>query len=125
MPHKYPGWNLDLRWFDQQQEPMFPTGIHYNCWGADSEMLTVGEVAMMLVMDRLTDKPDWHIKVFDDEIAQKWRQEALTWPEDDLWNRTNNAMPYRTDFWDEADLQAFIPERPKKILTEEAVDYVG
>jgi len=104
---------------------MYPTGIHYNCWGADSEMLTVGEVAMMLVMDRLTDKPDWHIKVFDDEIAQKWRQEALAWPEDDLWNRTSNAMPYRAETWDEADLQSFIPERPKKILTEEAVDYVG
>lgn len=32
---------------------------------------------MMIVMDRLTDQPDWHIKVFDDDIANKWKTEAV------------------------------------------------
>ena len=29
---------------------------------------------MMAVMDKITDKPDWDEKVFDDIIVQKWRQ---------------------------------------------------
>jgi hypothetical protein len=33
---------------------------------------------MMELMNRLTDKPDWDKKVFDDDIVSKWRQEALT-----------------------------------------------
>ena len=31
----------------------------------------------MAIMDKITDKPDWDKKVFDDTIVQKWRQEAL------------------------------------------------
>ncbi|KAF8330212.1 hypothetical protein F5887DRAFT_97981 [Amanita rubescens] len=32
---------------------------------------------MMRLMNQLTDKPNWHKKVFDDDIANKWKQEAL------------------------------------------------
>ena len=32
---------------------------------------------MMAIMDKITDKPDWDRKVFDDTIVHKWRQEAL------------------------------------------------
>ncbi|KAM6502962.1 Protein of unknown function (DUF4246) domain containing protein [Amanita muscaria] len=32
---------------------------------------------MMRLMNQLTDKPDWTIKVFDDGIANKWKNEAL------------------------------------------------
>lgn len=38
--------------------------------------LTAREVAMLGVMNAITDKPDWHKKVFDDEIVAKWKQEA-------------------------------------------------
>lgn len=38
--------------------------------------LTAREVAMLGVMNALTDKPDWHKKVFDDEIVANWKQEA-------------------------------------------------
>ncbi|KAM6491104.1 Protein of unknown function (DUF4246) domain containing protein [Amanita muscaria] len=31
----------------------------------------------MRLMNQLTDKPDWNIKVFDDDIANKWKNEAL------------------------------------------------
>ncbi|KAL2129749.1 hypothetical protein VTI74DRAFT_7339 [Chaetomium olivicolor] len=91
-------------------------GTHHNCYGAKSHMLLVREVAMMLVMDRLTDKPDWHVKVFDETIADKWRQEALAWPEEDLWNRISNiSASIRERGWG--------PERPKNILDKDSVDY--
>ena len=40
---------------------------------------------MMLLMDRLTDKPYWHEKVFDDTIVANWRFKALTQPEDAMY----------------------------------------
>lgn len=63
---------------------------------------------MMAVMDLLTDKPDWHIKVFDDEIAEKWRQEALAWPDDDLRRRLGVS-----------------DNCPPGLLDRESVDYVS
>ncbi|KAF8623010.1 hypothetical protein AX15_006568, partial [Amanita polypyramis BW_CC] len=41
-------------------------------------LTTLREFAMMGLMNQLTDKPDWNKKVFDDEIANKWKQEALS-----------------------------------------------
>lgn len=32
---------------------------------------------MMAIMNKITDKPDWDKKVFDESIVRKWRQEAL------------------------------------------------
>ncbi|KAL2128960.1 hypothetical protein VTI74DRAFT_8414 [Chaetomium olivicolor] len=114
---EYPGWNLDLRWTDQEDGPkdrkaVYPMGIHHGCYGAKSEMVSVRELAMMMVMDCLTDKPDWHVKVFDEEIAEKWRQEALAWPDQDLWYRFANELRGRRQ-----------PEMPKNILDRESVDY--
>ena len=40
-------------------------------------ILTVRELNMMGIMERITNKKDWDKKVFDDTIVQKWRQEAL------------------------------------------------
>ncbi|KAK4103558.1 hypothetical protein N658DRAFT_505238 [Parathielavia hyrcaniae] len=118
----YPGWNLDLRWTgppDGQrlsfQSWEYPKGTHYNCIGATSEMLLVREVAMMLVMDRLSDKPDWNVKVFDDEIAEKWKAEALAWPDEDLWNRIANINHGISPRWK--------PKMPQPILNKESVDY--
>ncbi|KAK3386423.1 hypothetical protein B0H63DRAFT_467769 [Podospora didyma] len=121
-PNQYPGWKLDLRCTDQvwdaspgvdRSAAIYPMGIHPNCRGGNSEMLLVREVAMMLVMDRLTDKPAWHEKVFDDEIADKWRSEALAWPNADLWERIAN-LPHHTI--DET-------KPPKHILSKECVDF--
>lgn len=124
--HEYPGWNKDLRWTDQRsgerRDATYPMGIHYNCHGAESEMLLMREVAIMLVMDRLTDKPDWHVKVFNDEIADKWRQEALAWPNDDLYNRIINVSTWPN--MNEDMLSRWFPTKPKDILNKESVDYV-
>lgn len=124
--HEYPGWNRDLRWTDQRNgergDATYPMGIHYNCQGAESEMLLMREVAMMLVMDRLTDKPDWHVKVFNDEIADRWRQEALAWPNDDLYSRVINVSTWPN--MTEDTLSRWFPTKPKDILNKESVDYV-
>ncbi|CAK7275552.1 hypothetical protein SEPCBS57363_006752, partial [Sporothrix epigloea] len=38
-------------------------------------MVTAQEMAMVAVMDRLTDKPNWFIDVFDDAVVAQWRAE--------------------------------------------------
>jgi hypothetical protein len=42
--------------------------------------LTIREVCMLKVIEDLTNKPDWWIKVNDDEIAAKWKKEAMEMP---------------------------------------------
>ncbi|VUC30769.1 unnamed protein product [Clonostachys rosea] len=113
--NSYPGLGKDLRYFAQtyDEKEFYPMGIHPNCFGSNSEMLYVREVAMMIVMDRLSDKPDFHRKVFDDTIVAKWIDEAL-------------AIPDKT-FWDEIVLgngpDRYSPKRLKNILDKECLDY--
>jgi hypothetical protein len=113
MSHKYPGINLDLRHYPQGKEPMYPIGAHHNCWGADSELLPVREVFMMMLMDRLTDKVDWHKKVLDEEIVAVWRKEALEQPEDKLYL---HAIEGKTS--------EKIPKPRGRIISDAAFDYV-
>ncbi|RYP69563.1 hypothetical protein DL771_006078 [Monosporascus sp. 5C6A] len=60
-------------------------GTHHACYGSDSDPLFVREVAMMFIMEQLTDKENWHKKIFDEEIVAKWRKEALEYPDELLW----------------------------------------
>ncbi|KAJ4015533.1 hypothetical protein NW752_006993 [Fusarium irregulare] len=91
-PHHYPGLGLYLRHHDQDGRgdghngEVYPIGIHQDSYGSTSEMLLVREVAMMIVMNQLTEKPDWHIKVFDDVIAEKWIEEGLALPVEPLYD---------------------------------------
>ena len=118
MPHKYPGVDIPLRHFPQEYgkegKTFFPMGAHSSCIGAESPLLPVREVAMMILMDRLSDKPGWHEKVFDEAIVAKWGDEALTQPEDGL---------YETIM-----LGKSLEELPKlvrcRIMSEAAFDYV-
>jgi hypothetical protein len=50
-----------------------------NDWD-QSPRLTARELSMLALMNALSDKPDWEKKVFDEDIAEKWHQEALTMP---------------------------------------------
>ncbi|KAK0742613.1 hypothetical protein B0T18DRAFT_167361 [Schizothecium vesticola] len=122
--HKYPGWDLDLGW---QGFHDYPAGIYLESHGSHSEMICVREVAMMLAMDRLSDKPDWHIKVFDEDIAAKWRAEIMAWPDDELWNRISNFQPWWLDLLrDNEDGNPWRREPvpcPEGILNDEAADY--
>jgi hypothetical protein len=80
----YPGLGLPLRYNDQENYGFYPIGAHGSCYGADSDLLPVRELAMMSIMDRLTDKPDWEKKVFDEEIVAKWKTEAMQ-VDDAIW----------------------------------------
>ncbi|KAF5011169.1 hypothetical protein FDECE_2694, partial [Fusarium decemcellulare] len=111
---RYPGLGLDLRYHDQNEGrdrgDMFPIGIHANCFGSDSEMLLIREVAMMIVMDRLTDKPNWHVKVFDDNVTAKWTEEAL-------------AIPVESLYSDIVEYKRRGPKRLKTILDRGCLEY--
>ncbi|KAM0319687.1 hypothetical protein ACHAPQ_010226 [Fusarium lateritium] len=79
---------------DQSQDGgVYPTAIGLDSYRNTSDMLLVREVAMMIIMDRLTDKPDWHVKVFDDVIANKWVEEALALPVGPLYDDIVPANP--------------------------------
>ncbi|KAF2717870.1 hypothetical protein K431DRAFT_333667 [Polychaeton citri CBS 116435] len=118
----YPGLGLDLRYHDQNHShsrggDIYPMGIHPNCFGSNSAMLMVREVAMMIVMDRLTDKPDWHVKVFDDAIVKKWGDEALALPTQQLYEDIVKGKDHRNQ--EPEDLRT----RLKSILDQSCVDY--
>ncbi|KAF9519029.1 hypothetical protein BS47DRAFT_1388453 [Hydnum rufescens UP504] len=44
-------------------------------------LITLRELRMLQFMNQITDKPDWVVKVFDHDVASKWRNEALSSPE--------------------------------------------
>jgi hypothetical protein len=117
--HLYPGVNLALREMPEKElnfnnEYLFyPIGFpEYP--GSKSVVMPVKEVAMMILIDTLTDKPDWHKKVFDEVIVQKWRDEARQQSEDGLYARI---------------MQDKLGEGPRKprarIITDAAFDYVS
>ncbi|KAH7153913.1 hypothetical protein DER46DRAFT_627874 [Fusarium sp. MPI-SDFR-AT-0072] len=90
--HLYPGVNLALREMPERELSFkddylfYPIGFpEYH--GSKSAVMPVKEVAMMILMDASTDKPDWHRKVFDETIVQKWREEARQQSEDSLYAR--------------------------------------
>ena len=95
-------------------------GIHTNCWGSSSDMILVREVAMMIVMERLTDKPDWHIKVFDNAIVGKWIEEGLEIPSKQLYDSIVRGKLYAgqgEEIW--------YPKRLQTILDRECLEYVS
>jgi hypothetical protein len=101
-PHPmYPGVNLPLRHLQQEGEPgkdFYRVASFEGIRDATSELIQAREVAMMLLMDRLTDKPNWHEKVFDEEIVAKWREEALAMDEHGVYveilgGRDQDSLP--------------------------------
>ena len=110
----YPGVNLPLRFLRQSGKPsvdFYRLGSSEGLRDSISKLLHVREVAMMILMDRLTDKPGWHDKVFNDDIVDKWRQEALSQDETALYQQIlcgkDIPMPDRT-----------------RIVSEQAFNYV-
>lgn len=58
--------------------------------------LTLREIAMMGVMNELSDKPDWAKKVFDESIVEKWRKEALAQEDftEQMFNFVRSLFPH-------------------------------
>ena len=67
---KLPSFGLPVNY---RPDKHFPNAIQD--WAGS--ILTLRELDMMAIMNDITDKPNWDIKVFDDSVVQKWRQEAL------------------------------------------------
>ncbi|KAH8890666.1 hypothetical protein GQ53DRAFT_747386 [Thozetella sp. PMI_491] len=122
--YSYPGAGVPLRVYPDDLYPRsnnYPIGAHPNCWGACSELLTIREVAMMVLMDKLTDKQNWPEKIFDDAIVAKWLREAMGQPEDELYRQI-------TDGKNETGIEQFnmpnkIPQPGGRILSEKAFHY--
>lgn len=107
--------DLPLRYIHQgglPGEDFYRQGSSANNWYTESALLQVREVAMLILMDRLTDQPNWHKAMFDSAIVASWRSEALTQPEDatyrEILGEKEIPMPKRT-----------------RIMTETAFNYVS
>jgi len=97
--HEYPGMGLPLRFWDPLgqhgyeaigKKQIYPMGVDSGTFRHMSPLVSVREVAMMIVMEALTDKPEWHNKVFDDAIVAKWRKEALAIPDEVFWDQSTS-----------------------------------
>ena len=119
----YPGINIDLRHrIDQRPQTHFgrrvrqayyPIAISHEARGCTSPILQVREVAMMMLMDQITEKDKWYDKVFDDGIVNKWREEAEMQSEESLFNRIlSGKHRYR------------IPTPKSRIVSREAFEFV-
>lgn len=119
----YPGLGYDLRaeW-DRTVVDYYPVGLDSSCPGAESSLLLVREVAMMIVMDRLTDKPNFHIKVFDDAITSKWIEEGLAIPVDQLYDGIVRGKGVHSQL--PQAVRESIPKPLKTILDRECMEYV-
>ncbi len=53
-----------------------PTGSRHAVWEQDPR-LTVREIAMLDLMSRLTDEPDWNKAVFQEDVVLRWREEQI------------------------------------------------
>ncbi|KAE8383099.1 hypothetical protein BDV26DRAFT_287885 [Aspergillus bertholletiae] len=56
------------------QRQRFPHALRESC---HSEGISVRERRMLDFIDKITDKPEWERKVFDEDIVDKWRNEAV------------------------------------------------
>jgi cell pole-organizing protein PopZ len=137
-PTLYPGAGLPPVLQDLHVEKLYAIGAHRDCFGSFSYLLPIREVFMMAAMDAckssapqllprrrthsdhcnqtaVTDKPNWHEKVFDDAIVAKWRKEAMEQPEDELYARIVGVPP--GDFH-----KAGLPKPRARILSDKAFD---
>lgn len=126
---KYPGLGLPLGHNDEPATGFYPIGAHSSCSGATSDPLPVREVAMMNIMERLTDKNDWHKKVFDEQVVCKWRKETLEIPDKDLWSLATSGKQQLFNEDGSVTVQESISiqgvDPLEGIMTETVFDYVS
>ncbi|KAL1605298.1 hypothetical protein SLS60_004846 [Paraconiothyrium brasiliense] len=73
-PFQLPVYLRDHRW--QCRIERFRHGIS----DFHAERLTARAIAMLKLMDLITDKASWHRKIFNEIIVRKWREEARAMP---------------------------------------------
>ncbi|ROT38455.1 hypothetical protein SODALDRAFT_333036 [Sodiomyces alkalinus F11] len=76
---KLPGFGRPLNHFPYENEwglvGPFPS-VLLDTWQAAT--LTIRELYMLWFVEKITNKPDWHVKVFNDEIVSKWKHELAS-----------------------------------------------
>jgi hypothetical protein len=73
-PLQVPGFNSIPIHYELKSEDRFAHGERE--W-RQTPGVTAREQAMVDLMNKLTDKPGWHVDVFNDEIVDKWRENAF------------------------------------------------
>ncbi|KAF9461839.1 hypothetical protein BDZ94DRAFT_1310197 [Collybia nuda] len=82
-PHttQLPGLGLPLNWIlDQDGIDLFPNAAnqrHVELGLTRLPLTSLRELAMLRILDRWTDKLDWHLKIFDEAVIAEWKAEAL------------------------------------------------
>jgi hypothetical protein len=74
---QFPGFGLPV---DHEGSDCFPLAIGTTPWA--SMGVTLREKRMLDFINKITDKPDWEVKVFDEDIVARWRAEADVRPEE-------------------------------------------
>ncbi|KAK4451303.1 hypothetical protein QBC34DRAFT_436837 [Podospora aff. communis PSN243] len=129
MPNaKYPGWNRTLYWQyeqddDHDREGKYLSGFRTDYWSTNSDMILVREVAMMQVMELITDKPNWHVDIFDDAIAAQWGKEALQVPNNHYWRTCSNFEEGDWKVGEDGVARAGSIKEPPGILDEDCVKW--
>ncbi|KAF8972573.1 hypothetical protein BDZ97DRAFT_1913065 [Flammula alnicola] len=78
-----PGFGRPLDFVPDNEDPdyvgdLFPNALsNWDSGRVALHMTTLREFTMLQLMNSITDKPDWHVKVNNPAIAKKWRDEAL------------------------------------------------
>ncbi|KAH6912119.1 hypothetical protein BKA70DRAFT_826214 [Coprinopsis sp. MPI-PUGE-AT-0042] len=83
--HDVPGHGKPLTYVPDESDPLFvgsplPSALStadLDEGGAVLPLTTLREFSMLQFMNAITDKENWHVKVFDNEIANKWKTEAI------------------------------------------------
>ncbi|KAM0472563.1 hypothetical protein ACHAPX_008720 [Trichoderma viride] len=73
---KVPGLGLPLRYMPPRDQ-RFPVLIGAEGYDWKAATLLIREVCMLKFVEEITNKAQWWEKVFDAQIAEKWKQEAL------------------------------------------------
>ena len=126
----FPGLGLPIRQEAALDDLYFPRDLPGHERRCLSALLPVCEVAMMDIMDKLTDREEWHKKVFDKEVVSRWKQEALEVPDQTWWLMAAGGKWSNTGLASDKQYENVMwrnspPSELDGIVTEEAFDYVG
>lgn len=82
---------------NEPADDLYPTALFVD--SHEAPLLTTREYTMMELMNRITDKPCWDVKVFDDAIATKWKAELLQSTEKDISEKMVDWVSEQVNSW--------------------------